>query len=140
MQELRPETSITIKDYVDTVFGPHILRYFNNHQRVDVVFDTYSSESIKSGTREKRGEGKRRRVNSETKVPGNWQDFLRVSQNKEELFKVISERLLEQLNSQSAGRDYFSEKVALFCINLEASRGVKIWRRITTFILHFNWF
>ena len=42
--------------------------------------------------------------------------------------------------SQSAGRDYFSEKVALFCINKEASRAVKIWRGITTFILHFNWF
>ena len=46
----------------------------------------------------------------------------------------------ENFLSQSAGRDYFSEKVALFCIDLEASRGVKIWRGITTFILHFNWF
>ena len=51
------------------------------------------------------------------------------------LFKV-----LKGTGSQSAGRDYFSEKVALFCIYLEASRGVKIWRGITTFILHFNWF
>ena len=48
--------------------------------------------------------------------------------------------LLQTGISQSAGRGYFSEKVALFCINLEASRGVKIWRGITTFILHFNWF
>ena len=88
-------------------FGRHILRYFNNHQRVDVVFDTYSSESIKSGTREKRGEGKRRKVNSETKVPGNWQDFLRVSQNKEELFKVISERLLEQLKLPPVRHKHF---------------------------------
>ena len=107
VQQLRPETSITIKDYVDTVFGPHILRYFNNHQRVDVVFDTYSSESIKCGTREKRGEGKIRKVNSETKVPGNWQDFLRVSQNKEELFKVISERLLEQLKLPPVRHKHF---------------------------------
>ena len=51
---------------------------------------------------------------------------------------LASARLI--IYSQSAGRDYFSEKVALFCIDLEASRGVKIWRGITTFILHFNWF
>ena len=97
VQQLRPGSSVHILDYIDTVFGPHILMYFNSQQRVDLVFDTYNKESIKSATRQKRGDGKRRKVNIETKVPGNWQEFLRVDQNKEELFKLISERLLEFL-------------------------------------------
>ena len=61
VQQLRPETSITIKDYVDTVFGPHILRYFNNHQRVDVVSTPIAVRALKveQGKREeKEKEGK----------------------------------------------------------------------------------
>ena len=58
---------------------------------VDIVWDTHKVDSLKSSTREKRGKGIRRRVTPSTAVPKNWQDFLRVDDNKEELFHYLSQ-------------------------------------------------
>lgn len=41
-------------------------------------------------TREKRGTGVLRKVTSSSLVPSNWKDFLRVDENKIELFKFLS--------------------------------------------------
>ena len=94
VRQLRPGVSVYIRDYVDQVFGPHILTWMATHQRVDVVFDTYR----KGATRDKRGSGTRRRVQLSTKVPGNWAGFLRVDENKQELFNVLGEQMINTLN------------------------------------------
>jgi hypothetical protein len=80
----------TFKNYADKVFIPYMLSQLQSTRRVDMVWDTYIPDSIKESTREKRGKGVRRKVGSETKLPGNWADFLQDSTNKQELFAFLS--------------------------------------------------
>ena len=47
--------------------------------------------SIKGSAREKRGAGVRRKVSSNTKIPGRLLDFLRDSRNKIELFSFLTQ-------------------------------------------------
>ena len=76
----------TFQEYVDNVFIPHLERQLRDTKRVDVVWDEYRPDSLKEGTREKRGKGVRRKVSGDTKLPGNWNDFIRDPINKKELF------------------------------------------------------
>ena len=46
--------------------------------------------SLKKATREKRGVGRRRQVLASTLFPANWQDFLKIDENKEELFGFLA--------------------------------------------------
>ena len=62
---------------------------------MDVVFDTYLSNSLKQATREKKGKGVRRRVTKEGKCPTNWPMFLKEDQNKQELNIFLGETLCE---------------------------------------------
>ena len=70
---LKPGTAKTFSEYAELVFLPSQLKKAN---RVDIVWDEYSENSLKSTARRKRGKGVRRRVQPNTKVPGNWQSFL----------------------------------------------------------------
>ena len=58
--------------------------------RLDVVWDEYFPESLKAETRSKRGKGVRRRVELHNAIPGNWQEFLRIDDNKVELFSFLA--------------------------------------------------
>jgi len=69
------------------------MKQLESCRRVDVVWDTYIVSSIKESTREKRGKGIRRKVADETKMPGNWSDFLRGPNNKQELFQFLSDKI-----------------------------------------------
>ena len=59
---------------------------------LDIVWDEYIPDSLKSMTRHKRGKGTRRRVQPNIQMPGNWQAFLRINENKMELFKFLAEQ------------------------------------------------
>jgi hypothetical protein len=59
--------------------------------RVDVVFDVYKPDSLKSTTTEHRGRGVRTKVTGKTKLPSNWQEFLRTDDSKTELFHYLAE-------------------------------------------------
>ena len=50
-------------------------------------------ESLKADARSKRGKEVRRRVESSSAVPGNWQAFLRIDENKTELFSFLATRM-----------------------------------------------
>ena len=63
----------------------------NKVKHEDLVFDIYKDHSIKSTTTETRGFGIRVKLSSESLVPKNWRNFLRVNQNKVELFELISD-------------------------------------------------
>ena len=65
VQMLNPKASRTFQEYGESVFRP---------------------ASLKASTREKRGKGIRRRVAPSTVMLKNWSDFLRVNENKTELF------------------------------------------------------
>ena len=58
--------------------------------RIDIVWDIYQPDSLKGTTRERRGTGTRRRVHASTRIPGNWQSFLRNDENKQELFRFLA--------------------------------------------------
>ncbi|CAC5375591.1 unnamed protein product [Mytilus coruscus] len=62
------------------------------------IVDTRVAEtdSLKASERSRRGKGIRRRVLPDSKVPGNWEAFLRVDENKKELFAFISEQLVSR--------------------------------------------
>ena len=58
--------------------------------RVDIVWDGYKPDSLNAETRRKRGNGVRRRVEPSSLVPINWQEFLRIDENKVELFSFLT--------------------------------------------------
>lgn len=93
VQMLLPSTASTFHDYFDEIFGPYVLRHLETASRVDIVFDVYINGSLKQSTREKRGSGQRRKVTSSTRIPTDWKGFLRVDDNKSELFNFLSEKV-----------------------------------------------
>ena len=58
-----------------------------------MVFGAYWKESLQASPRTKRGKGIRRHVEGNKQVPSNWQEFMRVYENKSELFHIISDRM-----------------------------------------------
>ncbi|MES9879344.1 MAG: hypothetical protein ABW185_00490 [Sedimenticola sp.] len=90
------------------VFGEyaqmHLLPFMENQMntcttRIDAVWDRYPRDSLKNQTRVKRlGETAARRTRVSEKVPipkgKDWQAFLKVSENKDELFKFLSDELV----------------------------------------------
>ncbi len=66
---------------------------------LDLVWDCYvKTGSLKTAARAKRGRGTRRRVTATTTIPGNWHDFLRVDDNKQELFSFLSREVTTAIN------------------------------------------
>ena len=60
-------------------------------KRADIVFDIYKNLSIKSTARQTRGFERSLILSFKTPIPKNWQNFLRVNENKAELFELISD-------------------------------------------------
>ena len=91
VQMLKPGTARTFQEYIDTVFKPYVLKQLEHVKRVDIVWNVYREDSLKTGTREKRGKGTCRRVLPTTAIPGDWSSFLHMDQNKVELFHLLSQ-------------------------------------------------
>ena len=72
----KPGKERTFYDYASNVFFPMISSELKKVERVDVVFDTYRKDSIKSTARAKRGKGMRRRVEPTSQPRKNWGSFL----------------------------------------------------------------
>ncbi|KAL9953154.1 hypothetical protein ACROYT_G040524 [Oculina patagonica] len=84
---LSPGKCKTFKEYADTVFISYVISYrAQNVKRIDLVWDRYLKNSLKQGTREARGTGDRRRVCDNAAIPLNWKSFLRLDDNKKDLF------------------------------------------------------
>ena len=90
---LHPGTAKTFQEYADFVFKPYISSQIDKTCRVDVVWHVYLPDSLKGTTRQKRGKGVRRRVSPSTTIPKSWKDFLRVDDNKTELFKFLAQHV-----------------------------------------------
>lgn len=84
----------TFADYSAKVQS-YISTFTSKYKRVDVVWDTYKPDSLKNGTREKRGKGRSQDVKPNLFIPKNWTNFLSVNENKEALFKLLSKSILE---------------------------------------------
>ncbi|KAG7159649.1 hypothetical protein Hamer_G025299 [Homarus americanus] len=81
VQMLKSGTTKTFKEYSKAVFYPYIARWLGKVKRVDV----------------RRGTGTIRRVMSLRPLSRNWPEFLRVDENKIELFNFLSQYII-QLN------------------------------------------
>ena len=55
--------------------------------------------SLKGQTCDERGHGVRLKVNPNERIPGTWSDFLGDSTNKMELFKYLTEEVMQLLYS-----------------------------------------
>ena len=62
-------------------------------KRVDIIWDVHRQDSLKAATREKRGSGTCRRVTSYSQILKNWKSFLRVNENKTELFQFLAKQV-----------------------------------------------
>jgi hypothetical protein len=67
-QMLRPVGCKSFEDYKNMMFVPHIMSLLKQGNQVDVVFDVYKPDSLKSTTREYRGRGVRIKVTGNTKL------------------------------------------------------------------------
>ena len=93
VQMLNPGTAKTFLEYVDQVFVPYASSQLENATRIDIVWDVYQPNSLKGAARLNRRKGIRRRVVPTAAMPNNWKDFLRVDENKTELFNFLSRQV-----------------------------------------------
>ena len=82
------------------VFLPYIKAQLARVTRVDIIWDVYIPDSVKSTATENRGKGVRRRVAAANSIPGNWQEFLRVDENKTEIFNFLAHEVVENLSTE----------------------------------------
>lgn len=98
---VRPSGAKIFAEYAAASVILYVSSQFRNASRVDVVWDRYLNDSLKNTARAKRGKGVRRRVVAETAIPRNWHDFLRVDQNKTELFSLLSHAFMESFEQEN---------------------------------------
>ena len=79
----------TFHDYATDVFLSYITSLLQHVTRLDIFWDKYVPESLKADTRSKRRKGVRRHVESSSTLPGNWQVFLHIDENRTELFSFL---------------------------------------------------
>ena len=80
VQMLKPGLSVTFEDFSNDVFLPYVLKHLETATRVDLVWDVYKDDSLKKALRS-------------TKIPKDWKGFLRVDENKDELFKLLANKV-----------------------------------------------
>ena len=91
---LPPGKCTTFKDYKEAGFLPYIISYCTqNVKGIDLVWDRYLENSLKQGTREVRGTGTCRHVCDDAAIPLNSKSFLRLDDNKKELFEYLAARV-----------------------------------------------
>ncbi|KAG1701751.1 Serine/threonine-protein kinase Chk2 [Nymphon striatum] len=94
----KPQGASTFEDLANIFHQPV---YQGHYNRVDIVFDRYNKESIKSGTRSSRSKEAKpiRRVieNSTVPLPNNWNNFLALADNKADLARFLSAYLIEHV-------------------------------------------
>ena len=96
VQIVSPNTSKTFQQYCRNELDS-LMHKINKVKRADIVFDIYKDHSIKSTARETREFERRVKVSSETPIPKNRGNFLRVNKNKAELFKCCYKRYIHRL-------------------------------------------
>ena len=90
---LKPGTSKIFQEYSGIAFLPYVTNQLRNVDRVDVVWDRYFPGSRNDSARSKGGKGVRRRVRADTKIPGNWTAFFRLTRTKKDLFHFLADQL-----------------------------------------------
>jgi len=87
----------TFEEYTDQVFIPYLSKQLEDSMRVDLVCNIYLPNCLKESTSEKRGKGVQRKASGQTKLPGNWADFLCDAINKMELFSFLISKVVKSI-------------------------------------------
>ena len=90
---LSPGTPNTFQDYNNSVFLPYIFGQLQSVRWLDIVWDVYLADSLKAGTKSKRGQGHRRKVLPLAPLPSTWKSFLKNDENKSDLFCFLSQQI-----------------------------------------------
>ena len=90
-----PDLQMTFEEYALKKILPHVTKLLeaSKSTRADVIWDVYIEHSLKALERLSRGAGQRKKVMPKTKTPRNWHSFLRVNENKTELFTLLGKEL-----------------------------------------------
>ena len=120
VQMLSPGTAKTFQEYGDRVFAPYLHKQLEKSSRIDLVWDEYRPDSLKVSTREKRRKGTRKRVTPSTLMPKNWKTFLRVNENKSELFAFLSHEVT-QLSVSNNKEIYATKGNRVLCSTTESN-------------------
>ena len=93
----KPAGSKTFGDLADA-FTSSIFQSGIDYDRIDITFDTYRDESIKSATRQRRTKTTRpiRLIvqGRDVPLPNSWMNFIALPENKTDLSRFLSEELL----------------------------------------------
>ena len=84
------------------VFLPYITAQLQHVTQLDIIWDRYSSNGLKADTRSKTGNGVRQHVETSGTLPGNWQSFLQIDDNKTKfkLFTFLATRIANIVTSK----------------------------------------
>ncbi len=97
------------------VFNKYVEKELDTCERIDIIWDDYKHDSLKATARNNRGKRIRIKVNKQVKVPRNFQDFLRYSKNKQELFEFLTSNVV--LISTNKNLCVTSGKLVVLIIN-----------------------
>ena len=105
----KPTTCTNFGELAD-VYCQSVFSHFTaTCSRVDIIFDSYKTATIKAGTRDHRtskGQKIRRIVESRNvKLPANWQNFLNLYENKQNLIQFLTKELLNKAKGLPADKE-----------------------------------
>ena len=99
---LKSGSGKTFKEsYSEVVFLPFVQSLSFRKPTGLTSFGMNISKTLKTAIRKKPGKGTRRQVQPDTKIPGNWQAFLRIDDYKKELFAFLTQ---ESVKIESEGK------------------------------------
>ena len=101
----KPPGIKTFGDFAN-IFTETVFKMGAKYQRIDVVFDRYLDESIKSGTRVKRKQRHRpvrSKIENDSTVPlpSDWSSFTALEENKADLAILLSTHLIKYNSTES---------------------------------------
>ena len=97
---IKPNRASSFAEYVDLQLLPYIESEMKEASRIDAVWDQYKECSLKNQTKMKRlGDSVSKRMVVADRLPvpkgKQWDDFLKVSENKDGIFLTLPIRLLK---------------------------------------------
>ena len=97
---VKPTAAKNFDDYASQIFIPFLATKLRDKTRLDLVWDTYKDDSLKTTVRSKRGKGVHRRVAAAAAIPRNWHRFLRADESKMEIFAFLTQIALNWLDEK----------------------------------------
>ena len=92
-----PRQSKTFKDYCEVEIANRVKKVVPRLDRVDLIFDVYRDDSVKSETRDRRGSTFKISVKDSTPMVKDFKKFLLHNDNKTQLFSRIADAMSQCL-------------------------------------------